>query len=125
MSANPTFRVILLSGAINAQYYFANGNEALEQLKRYKADRAILSMDGISSEIGFTTYHAEESTIDRIMMEHAKETIVVADSTKLGHESFSYVADIDKVQYWVTYRAADKKLLEEIHQRGVEVTIAP
>ena len=124
LSAHPTFRVILLGGDINAQYSFTHGNDALEQLKRYKADRAILSMDGISSEIGLTTYHAEEATIDRIMMERARETIVVADSTKLAHESFSYVADIDKVQHWVTDRAADNKLLGEIQKKGVEVTFA-
>ena len=81
-------------------------------------------MDGIPSEIGRITYNVEEATIDRIMMERARETIVVADSTKLAHESFSYVADIDKVQHWVTDRAADNKLLEEIQKKGVEVTFA-
>jgi len=124
LSAHPTFRVILLGGEINAQYSFTYGNDAQEQLKRYKADSAILSMDGISSKVGLTTYHAEEATIDRMMMERSRETIIVADSTKLGHESFSFVSDIDKVQHWVTDRNADKKRLEEIYNAKVEIIFA-
>ena len=56
LASCPTFRVLLLGGEVNAQYSFSYGNTALEQLSRYKADKAILSIDGIHSQAGITTY---------------------------------------------------------------------
>lgn len=117
----PSFRVILLGGNINAQYSFTYGQDAEEQLKRYKADRAILSMDGICAESGLTTYHAEEATIDNLMMDHARETIIVADSSKYGHESFSHVADIRMIRYWVTDRDLDAKAAQTIERLGISI----
>ncbi len=120
----PTFRVILLGGKINAQYSFTYGEAAREQLSRFRADYAILSIDGVSPESGLTTYHVEESAIDRIMMERAQRTLVVADSTKLNHESFSYVSDLSDVVCWITDRKADRALTERITEKGVEVHFA-
>lgn len=120
----PTFRVILLGGEINAQYSFTYGEAAREQLSRFKADYAILSIDGVSHQSGLTTYHAEESVIDRIMMERAQRTMVVADSTKLDRESFSHVSDLSGIVCWITDENADRALTERIAQNGVEVHFA-
>lgn len=120
----PTFRVILLGGEINAQYSFSYGEDARQQLMRYKADHAILSMDGIDETIGITTYHAEESVIDRLMIERAQKTVIVADSTKLGKESFSHVCALAQIDHWITDCHADKALLHGIRSQGVEVGVA-
>ena len=55
----PTFRVILLGGDISAQYSFTYGEDVKEQISRYRANWAILSVDGIQPGAGITTYHAE------------------------------------------------------------------
>jgi DeoR/GlpR family transcriptional regulator of sugar metabolism len=109
----PTFRVILLGGEINVHYSFIYGNTALEQLRQYRADKTILSMDGIRSDTGLTTYHAEEAPVNRTMMERSGKTIIVADKRKLGYESFSFVSDLSSVSYLVT-DAGD----EDISQAG-------
>ena len=117
----PTFRVILLGGDISAQYSFTYGEDVKEQISRYRADWAILSVDGICPGVGLTTYHAEESVIDRIMMDRSREAIIVADSTKLGRESFSRISDLRNVGVWITDRNADSQLVERITQEGVKV----
>lgn len=121
LGAYPTFRVILLGGEINTQYSFTYGNDAMTQLKNYKADKAILSVDGISSDVGLTTYHAEEAVIDKLMMERSRKTIIVADYTKLGHESFSNIGDISSAHSWVTNECVNEQLLYEIKSFGIEV----
>ncbi len=117
----PTFRVILLGGDISAQYSFTYGEDVKDQISRYRADWAILSVDGICPGVGLTTYHAEESVIDRIMMDRSREAIIVADSTKLGRESFSRISDLKNVGVWITDRNADSQLVEQITQEGVRV----
>lgn len=117
----PTFRLILLGGEVNVQYAFAHGADALEQLEHYKADHAILSIDGVSAEAGLTTYHAEEAAVDRAMMRRSRSTIVVADHTKVGHESFSSVHSFTPDIYMVTNQCADRQEVAEIAAKGAKV----
>ncbi len=86
-----SFRVILLGGAINAQSGFTYGADAQEYLNRFYAHWTILSVDGVSKEGNLSTCHAEEAIIDRIMINRAKQVLIVADSTKIGRDGFSYV----------------------------------
>lgn len=124
LGQQPTFKVILLGGETNAQYAFTYGNDALDQLKHYKADFAILSMDGLCSDIGLTTFHAEEAVVDRTMIERSRKTMIVADSSKLNHEGFSFVADIDEISHLVTDDGATQETLEAIRRKDVEVVLA-
>lgn len=117
----PTFRVLLLGGEINAQYAFTYGNTAQEQLRRYKADKAILSIDGIHTQAGITTYHAEESAINRMMMERSRETIIPADFSKFGLESFIHIADLQSADYYVTNKNADPDTVASITALGKQV----
>lgn len=117
----PTFHVQLLGGNVNPQYSFTFGNNTLDQLKRYKADKVILSVDGVCCEEGLTTYHSEEAEVSKLMIERARTTIVVADYTKIGHESFSQIADLSAASYLVTNKRVDQELLNEIKTSGVSI----
>ena len=119
----PTFRVILLGGEINAQYSFTYGEDAKDQISRYRANLAILSIDGVASGTGITTYHAEESVIDRIMVDRAQTPVIVADSSKLGHQSFSLVSALSRGTVLITDRNADKALTQQIQEEGVDVRV--
>jgi len=121
LGAHPTFRVILLGGEINSQYSFTYGTDAMAQLKKYKADKAILSIDGISSEVGLTTYHAEEAEIDKMMMERAHQTIIVADCTKMNKESFFNIGLIQSPLSWVTNNCVSGEQLDKIQDLGIEI----
>lgn len=93
LGAVPSIRVLLIGGEINAQYGFTHGGDAQEQLQRYQADWAILSVDGISAHSGITTYHAQEAVIDRMMLRGAKQAMIVAHHSKIGKTGFTRVCD--------------------------------
>ncbi len=119
----PTFRVILLGGDISAQYSFTYGEDVKEQISRYRANWAILSVDGVNPGTGITTYHAEESAIDRIMVERAQTPVIVADSSKLGRESFSRISTLSSGTILVTDRNADETLIRQVQEEGVDVRL--
>ncbi len=119
----PSLKVILLGGETNSQDSFTYGNDVLEQLKRYKANYAILSIDGVSLEDGVAAIHAEESMVDRMMMERAKETVIVADSQKLGKEGFVYVCDLKDIDKLVTEKGAEPGIVRQIRDAGIEVIL--
>ena len=91
LGAVASIRVLLIGGEINAQYGFTHGGDAQEQLQRYQADWAILSVDGVSAQGGVTTYHAQEAVIDRMMLQSAKHAMIVADRSKIGKTGFTRV----------------------------------
>lgn len=124
LSGIPTFRVILLGGELNAQYAFTCGGDAQEQLLKYQADCAILSLDGISAESGITTYHADEAIIDRMMVERAQKTLIVAIHTKMGRAGFSHISPLQQVHTVITDAGCDPARLEEIRAAQVRVILA-
>lgn len=115
------FRTLLLGGELNARYGFTSGCDAQEQLRRYQADWAILSVDGVSAENGITTYHAEEAALNRMLIEHAKHTLIVADHTKIGRPGFTFVCDIGPGFWLVTDRKASEQDVQALKAAGVEV----
>lgn len=121
LGSYPTFRVILLGGKINTEYSFTYGSDTLSQLGRYKADKAILAVDGVCCHAGLTTYHAEEAAINKAMIARSHQTIIVADSSKLGRESFNNFSDLSAAQCLVTNEDADEELLQPIYVCGMTV----
>ena len=115
--------IILLGGSINVQYSFTYGNDAISQLKKYKTDKLILSVDGISADAGITTYHFQESEVNKTMMERVNNTIIVADYSKIGRESFSNIASIEMIDYLITNNSANREELDKIEEKGVEVKL--
>ena len=121
MSSIPTYHVQLLGGNINPQYSFTYGSLAMAQLRKFKADKAILSIDGVHCDAGLTTYHAEEAEVSKLMLERSRTAIVVADYTKIGHESFLKVADLKAASYLVTNKKADSDELDILREAGLTI----
>ena len=124
LGAVPSFRVLLVGGEINARDGFTHGGDAQEQLSKYQADWAILSVDGISARGGVTTHHAEEAVIDRMMVSAAKRPVIAADSRKLGRAGFSRVCECKEGLTLVTNTGADAEAARLLTESGVEVFYA-
>lgn len=116
----PTFRVLLLGGEINACYGFTYGGDAQEQLRRYQANWAILSVDGVSPQWGITTYHAEEAILDKMMIAGAHGTLITADSSKLGRAGFTRIGGCDSALTLVT-ESVPADLQVQLQDVGMQV----
>lgn len=120
--ANPNFNVVLLGGLINSKYQFNYGDDAIDQLRKYHADKLILSVDGITSASGLTTYYNHEVELDRIMLSRSATRIVAADSTKLGRTAFARISDIGEADYIITNNdASTKEEIEDLRQSAKNV----
>ncbi|MDO8685792.1 MAG: DeoR/GlpR family DNA-binding transcription regulator, partial [Clostridiales bacterium] len=115
--------VVMLGGNINPEYQFASGDDTINQLKKYKADKLILSSDGVSSEFGVTTYHHLEAEMNRQMIARVNKTIVVADYSKIGRASFSHIESIDKIDCLISNQNANKDEIEAIKEKGIEIRL--
>lgn len=120
----PSFRVILLGGEINARYSFTYGSDAQEQLSHYQADWAIMSLDGIDPGAGLTTYHAEEATINRMMIQRSKQLLVAADHKKVGRTGFFRFHEVGADIRLVTDERVSEEMVDSLREQGVTVLVA-
>ncbi len=120
----PTLRVLLLGGVINAQYGFTYGSDVQEQLSRYQADWAVLSVSGISADVGLTTYHAEEAVIDRMMLDGTQKALVAADGSKVGKVGFNRIQACSPKLTLVTDSAGEESSLEALEAMGVSIIVS-
>ncbi len=120
-SSNPNYNVILIGGSVNTKYQFTYGNDAAKQLSKYHADKLILSVDGIDSVHGFTTYYNKEATVDLAMIEQSATCIVAADKTKFNHVAFAKISDISVADHIVTNVGANPEQVDELRAMGIDV----
>lgn len=124
----PDYRVIILGGEIYTRSSFVHGRDAISQVSRIMADKAILTMDGVDPECGLTTLRVEGADTLKVILQRARRRILLADSTKIGVESFCHVADLNVADVLVTNRTEDPvklEKLEQIRKMGIEVVVAP
>lgn len=119
---NPSIKVLLFGGDIESTNQFAYGNDTITQLLKYRANKFLLAIDGISITHGVTTYHHQEVEISRLMMDRANEVIALADHSKIGKEGFSFISPLERVNTLVTDDfEANQHILDEIEARGIKV----
>jgi DeoR family transcriptional regulator of aga operon len=97
------------------------GPTATESLNVVVMDRLFLGVCGIDLKHGATTIESEEAAVFRAMVRHARQTIVVADSSKIGMISpaiISPVADIDSL---ITDHGITDDVTDAFVQCGIKV----
>ena len=117
----PSFNVILLGGEFDSKYQFTHGEDALSGLDNYHATKCILSVDGISSDAGYTLYYSHEAALARKMIECSGQLIVTADSTKISKCAFAKIADVKSGDILVTNNDGDREELARLSGLGVTV----
>ena len=122
MGNTPTFHVLLLGGEINASYGFTSGGDTQEQLSKYRANWAILSVDGVSAQGGITTCRPEEAIVDRLMLANARKRLIAATGGKIGIAGFSRICDCDDTVQLITDNTCEKDALQALRERGVKIT---
>lgn len=120
-ATNSNFNIILLGGLINTKYQFTFGDDAIRQLKSYHADKLILSVDGIDSVNGLSTYYDKEAEIDRIMLEQSNINIVAADHSKFGRCAFTKISDLSVADYIVTDTSVPDTLKNKIAKHSIKI----
>lgn len=100
------------------------GPLAEKNLRNFFVDKLFLSTDGFDTKQGIFTPNIDEAHLNGIMIEIAKEVILVTDSSKFKRKSLALICNLSKINKVITDAAVaedDKKRLEEA---GIEVIIA-
>ena len=121
--AGTAVEVILTGGTLRKNSFSLVGPIAEETLRRLSADLLFLGVDGFDVHYGLSTPNLLEAKVNRVMVEIAKRTIAVCDSSKFGRRSLSLIAPPSVLQEVITDRGIPKSDLRTLKQAGTEITI--
>jgi len=121
--AGTAVEVILTGGILRENSFSLVGPLAEETLRRLSADVLFLGVDGFDVHFGLTTPNLLEAKVNRVMIEIARRTIVVCDSSKFGRRSLSLIAPPSAVHQTITDSRIPKSDLRALEEAGIEVTL--
>jgi DeoR family transcriptional regulator, aga operon transcriptional repressor len=115
--------VVLTGGVLRENSLSLVGPVAEETLRRFTADIAFLGVDGFDARFGLTSPNISEARIKQVMVDIARRTVLVCDSSKFGRRFLSVVVPPAKIHQVITdtkIPRVDRKFMEDA---GIEVTI--
>lgn len=120
----PSIDLVVLGGALRTTSMSTMGPLAHDALRRMTADRAIMSADGVVGGRGLCEADLEQVALKSLMMEQAKDVIVLADAGKLGRAEQSAWAPLPPRWTLVTDAGASDEQRQRLTDAGARVIVA-
>ena len=115
--------VILIGGYVHLRSGVCLGPYANEMLSQLKVQRSILSVAGITEEGCFNSNLLLVET-EQAMMRAADEVIVLADSTKFGHQNLARMCELNDIQQLVVDHEISEDWRSKIQAFGINLHVA-
>ncbi|RDI98157.1 DeoR/GlpR transcriptional regulator [Dyella solisilvae] len=115
------FEVLLIGGRVDPAIGGTIGAQAVEQVRRVRADLCFPGACAIDAAHGLWGFDGEEALFKRAMIEASDETVVVATDDKLEAVALHQVAELSRVQHLVVEHSADRATRSAFAARGVAV----
>jgi DeoR family transcriptional regulator of aga operon len=121
--AGTEVEVILTGGTLRKNSFSLVGPMAEETLRHLNADILFLGVDGIDAQYGLSTPNLLEAKVNRMMVEGAKRTVAVCDSSKFGRRSLSHIVSLSAIHGVITDRGIPKTDLKALKKSRIEMTL--
>ena len=107
--------VIIIGGALRKISMSLVGPMSEGVISEINVDKAFIGVDGMTAKEGCTTTNLMDAKTKRMIMERAKEVVIVADKSKWGKVSFASFADIRDIDRLIidSLKKQDKKQIEK------------
>lgn len=115
--------LVLVGGYVYPRTGVSLGPYANQMLASLNVRRTVLSVAGINDR-GFYNSNLLLVETERAMLEATEEAIVVADSTKFGHQSLAHLCPLERVDYLVVDHGIDRAWRKKIEATGVKLVVA-
>jgi DeoR family transcriptional regulator of aga operon len=123
LNRHPEVEVLVLGGILRKSSSSATGAHAEKILEDFSCSKLFLGVDGIDLEFGLSTTNVMEAQLNRKMIAASQKTIVLADSSKFGKRGFGRICGLEDVEQVITDSGISEHMVEQLKERGIEVTI--
>ena len=117
-------RVIVVGGELRAASEALIGPLTHLMLDELHVDRALMGTFALSLEEGLMTTDPAEAYTKKLVLERARQVIVLADSRKVGSSSFVQAGRLESVDVLVTDDGIDDRAVRLLERHGITVVKA-
>lgn len=117
-------RLILVGGDLRRLSQTVVGPLTRLMLNQVHIDKAFMGTIGLTLDEGLTTTDPSEAYTKELVMCHAREIYLLADSSKIGKVSFTRAGPVEGVRVFITDKLADRRFLRGLRKKGIEVVPA-
>ena len=123
LGATPHCRTILCSGDYVVREDGAYGPDAVDYLRRFKANKAFIGAGGVTTE-GVTDADSMSCSIKRVMIERSDRAILLVDRSKYDQVQFERVCALADIDVLVSETTPSKRLAASLKTAGVHIVVA-
>lgn len=120
----PRITVVVTGGTLRYHQHSLVAPMADRILSEVNVAMTIIGCNGIHPDFGVTNVNLPEADVKRQMAQAGRQTIVVADSGKLGKISVAKIVDIGDIDTIVTDQGAPPELVRQFRSLNIEVEVA-
>jgi len=120
----PDADIWLTGGLLHRGFETLLGEASVNVLEHFRATKAILGIDGVSLQSGYTATNNSVAIAKQKMAASSEQVIVVCDHTKFDQVCLIPIAPIEGIDYLITDGGAPPDLVAAIRARGPTVIVA-
>jgi DeoR family ulaG and ulaABCDEF operon transcriptional repressor len=112
--------VILPEGTVNPDSELILNNLSADPFENYNVKKAFMGIEGIT-ETTLTNSEPLLIQMERAMIAHARELIIIADETKFGRIGHLILCPVEKATRIITSHRADPTIVKALLKKGIDV----
>ncbi|NQU09313.1 DeoR/GlpR transcriptional regulator [bacterium] len=114
-------RLIVIGGELRRLSQTMVGPLTRLTLHELHLDKAFMGTIGVSVAEGLTTTDPGEAYTKELVMNQARQVILLADSSKAGQVSFARAGALDRLQVLITDKKVNRAFARAVTQRGIKL----
>ena len=116
-------RTLLLGGLLRADGSAILGDMSQSILRNSQVQRAFVSCSGFSADVGWLEKDLQETPMKSLMLQSAKQTIALVDSSKAQTRGLMPFATLDQIAFFVTDAKMPSEIIEQIRYTNTDVIV--
>lgn len=124
LHSKPDIELFVIGGRVRRRTGASVGEWARDALAGTSIDVAFMGTNGFTARVGLTTPDQIEAEIKRSMVAAGRRVVVMADSSKAGHDAFHRFASLSDIDLLISDMGLDPEEAAALEQAGPRVARA-
>ncbi len=114
----------MIGGHVGGHLAATMGDDALENMKRFRVDKAFIGVHSINFDVGITSIATPQMQIKRAILNMSNNVYVLADSSKFGSGYLSVICPMKDVYKIITDDGVSDGNIKKAQEENVSLVIA-
>jgi len=113
--------VIIAGGSVRPRDKGITGEATIDLIKQFRVDYGIIGISAIESDGTLLDFDYHEVRVAQAIIENSRNTLLVADHSKIGRKAMVRLGHISQVEMWFTDQQPSDELMSIAERENVEI----